>query len=59
MFILIFAFHPDRSPHVLLIVGLYLLSMMLISIGVYIGIENPLRKWLRPRSLPQPVPKVA
>ena len=54
-----FALHLDRSPHVLLIVGVYLVAIVLVSIGVYVGIENPLRKRLRPSNLPQPVPEVA
>ena len=54
-----FAFHLDRSPHVLRVIGIFLVSIVLVSIGVYIGIENPLRKRLRPAALPQPVPEVA
>ncbi len=54
-----FVFHLDRSPHVLLAIGIYLVAMVLVSIGVYISIENPLRKRLRPSHLPQPVPEAA
>jgi peptidoglycan/LPS O-acetylase OafA/YrhL len=57
--IMTFGLHLDRSPHVLIFVGVYLVAIVLVSIGVYVGIENPLRKRLRPSNLPQPVPKVA
>ena len=57
--LMVFVFHLGGSPHVALILAAYLVSILLVSIGVYLGIENPLRRLLRPRRLPQPVPAVA
>ena len=54
-----FQWRLGGSPHVLLLIGVYLVCIVLVSIGVYVGIENPLRKRLRPAKLPQPVPEVA
>ncbi len=57
--LMVFAFHLDQSPHLAFVIGLYLVAVLLASIGVYLGLENPLRKRLRPSHLPQPVPAVA
>ncbi len=57
--VMVMVFHLDRSPHIALVIGVYVVLMLLVSIGIYMGIENPLRKLLRPRQLPQPVPAVA
>ncbi len=57
--ILAFPMHLAGSPHALGIVAVYLVVMLLVSVAVYTGIENPLRRLLRPSKLPQPVPAVA
>ena len=57
--LMVYVFHLGDAPHAPAIVALAVGSTLLLSIGVYLGIENPLRKRLRPRYLPQPVPAVA
>jgi peptidoglycan/LPS O-acetylase OafA/YrhL len=48
--IMSFLMQMSSSPHIRAIVGIYLVSMIVISILVYLGIERPMRRLLRPRS---------
>ena len=47
--IMAFVLHIGDSPHIRPIVAAYLLCVILVSIGVYFGIERPMRNLLRPR----------
>jgi peptidoglycan/LPS O-acetylase OafA/YrhL len=47
--LLAFFFHLAGSPHIIGIVVLYLIGICALSIGVFLFIESPLRRVLRPR----------
>ena len=48
--LLTFQMRLGNSPHIHTIVAAYLVGICLVSIAVYLLIENPLRRLLRPRS---------
>ena len=52
---LVFGMHVDRSPHIALVLAVYFAAMLLVSIGVFLGIENPLRRLLRPHRRIKPL----
>ncbi len=56
---MVFFLHANQSPHPLRLVLLYLASILLVSVGVFLGIENPLRRLLRPRRRVKPLPAIA
>ena len=47
--ILAYVFNLARSPHIAVIVAVYVMGMSLVSIAVFLLIENPCRRLLRPR----------
>lgn len=47
--ILAFVLHLNTSPHAGLITIAFLIGIVLLAIGVFFAIENPLRRLLRPR----------
>ena len=57
--ILAFQMRLGNSPHIHAIVATYLVAICLISIAVYLLIENPLRRLLRPRINRPPSPDPA
>ncbi len=56
---LTFGLHLDNSPHIHAIVAAYLVAICLVSIVVYLLIENPARRLLRPRLTRAPSPNPA
>lgn len=47
--LLAFLFHLAGSPYIIEVVVLYLIGICVLSIGVFLFIESPLRRLLRPR----------
>ncbi len=47
--IMAFVLHLGNSPHIRAILVGYLLCLILVSVGVHLGIERPMRNLLRPR----------
>jgi peptidoglycan/LPS O-acetylase OafA/YrhL len=52
--IMTFVRHLDRSPHIHAIIATYLILMCVVSILVFLLLENPLRRLLGPRKRTQP-----
>ncbi len=50
--IMVYVFHLDRSLHLVAVLLAYLAVMLLLSMGVFLALESPLRRRLRPRALP-------
>ena len=57
--LMVFVFHLADPPHVIRYLALYFAGILLLSIGVFLGIENPLRRLLRPHRRIKPLPAIA
>ena len=55
MAVMVFLLHLGNAPHPLRLALLYVLAITLVSIGVFLGIENPLRRLLRPHRRVKPL----